>query len=108
MALIMYLKNLIEWLEKQDQDADVIDGFGAPHSDRGDYNKLAFEPAPITTFGQMLAHAKSALGRTFDGYKGGEYLMDEYSHCCIGEYGSIGEDITSIHFKYWLFNSQGY
>jgi hypothetical protein len=30
----MYLKNLIEWLEKQDQDADVIDGFGAPHSDR--------------------------------------------------------------------------
>jgi hypothetical protein len=106
--MVMYLKNLIEWLEQQDQNADVIDGFGSPHSDRGYYQKLAFKPVPITTFGQMLTHAKSALGRTFDGYKGGEYVMDEFSECRIGEYGVSGEDITSIHFKYWLLNSQGY
>ena len=102
----MYLKNLIEWLEQQDQNADVIDGFGSPHSDRGYYEKLAFKPVPVTTFGQMLTHAKSALGRTFSGYKGGEYLMDEFSECCIGEYGMSGEDITPIHLKYWLLTSQ--
>ena len=102
----MYLKDLIEWLEQQDQNAAVIDGFGSPHSDRGYYRKLAFKPVPVTTFGQMLTHAKSALGRTFSGYKGGEYLMDEFSECRIGEYGVSGEDITSIHLKYWLLTSQ--
>jgi len=102
----MYLRDLIEWLEQQDQNADVIDGFGSPHSERGYYEKLAFKPVPITTFGQMLTHAKSALGKTFSGYKGGEYLMDEYTKCCIGEYGTFGEDITSIHLKYWALNSQ--
>ena len=103
----MYLKDLIEWLEQQDQNADVIDGFGSPHSDRDYSEKLAFKPVPITTFGQMLTHAKWALGKTFNGYKGGEYLMDEFSECRISEYGRIhGEDITSIHFKYWLLTSQ--
>ena len=102
----MYLKDLIEWLEQQDQNAEVIDGFGSPHSDRGCYEKLAFEPVPVTTFGQMLTHAKSALGRTFCGYKGGEYLMDEFSECRIGEYGVSGEDITPTHLKYWLLTSQ--
>ena len=102
----MYLKDLIKWLEQQDQNADVVDGFGSPHSDRGYYKKLAFEPVPITTFGQMLTHAKSALGSTFSGYKGGEFLMDEFSECRIGEYGKSGEDITPIHLKYWLLTSQ--
>jgi len=102
----MYLKDLIEWLEQQDQNAEVIDGFGLPHSDRGDYEIVAFKPVPITTFGQMLTHAKSALGETFSGYKGGEYVMDEFSECRIGEYGVPGEDITSIHLKYWLLTSQ--
>ena len=102
----MYLKDLIEWLEQQDQNADVIDGFGSPHSDRGYYEKLAFKPVPITTFGQMLAHAKSALGRTFSGYKGGEFLIGEFSRCRIGEYGVSGEDITPTHLKYWLLTSQ--
>ena len=33
----MVLKQLIEWLEKQDQNMVIKDGFGSPHSDRGRY-----------------------------------------------------------------------
>jgi hypothetical protein len=61
----MLLKDLIQWLELQDASAVVRDGFGAPHSDRGDYSDVGFEPAARTTFGEMLRHARSALGRTF-------------------------------------------
>jgi hypothetical protein len=38
------LEILILWLEKQDQNLIVDDGFGDPHSDRGDYSELAFDP----------------------------------------------------------------
>ena len=50
----------------------------------------------------MLKHAKSALGATFPGWKGGEYTMNEHTPVYIGKYGECGEEITSIHFKYWL------
>ena len=98
----MTLSKLIEWLEQQDQDLVVKDGFGSPHSDRGDYSELAFDPLEEAKIGDMLQHAKSALGATFTGWKGGEFTMHEYTSVYIGEYGESGEEITSIHFKYWL------
>ena len=98
----MLLKDLIEWLEEQDQNLIVKDGFGAPHSDRGDYSELAFDPEPTAKISDMLEHAKSALGTTFDGYKGGEFTMNEWTSVYIGKYGYCGEEITSAHFKYWL------
>jgi hypothetical protein len=36
----------------------------------------------------MLAHARSAMDKTFTGYKGGEFKMDEYTDCWICEYGT--------------------
>ena len=101
----MYLKELIEWLEKQDPKANVKDGFGSPHSDRGYYEDLGFDPVEETTFGAMLAHAKSAMGATFTGWKGGEFEMHEYTDCHIGEYGECGEEITSAHLKLWLLTA---
>ena len=101
----MCLKELIEWLEQQDQSATVKDGFGSPHSDRGNYENLAFNPVEETTFGAMLKHAKSAMGATFIGWKGGEFTMDEYTYCHIGENGVCGEEITSAHLKLWLLTA---
>lgn len=97
---------LIEWLEKQDQDLIVKDGFGSPHSDRGSYEELAFKPLPEARIGDMLAHAKSALGQTFDGYKGGDFTMHENTSCNIGEWGDCGDEIGAIHFKYWLLTGR--
>lgn len=98
----MTLGKLIEWLEQQDQNMVVDDGFSTPHSDRGDYSELAFAPEQKAKIGDMLEHARSALGNTFIGWKGGEFKMDECTPVYIGEYGECGDEITPTHFKYWL------
>ena len=102
----MVLGALIEWLEMQDSYAIISDGFGSPHSDRGSYDELAFDPAGQTTFGEMLNHARSAQGATFTGWKGGEYEMGDFTSVYIGAYGSCGEEITETHFKYWLLTAE--
>ncbi len=102
MMANMKLGELISWLEAQDQELIVKDGFGSPHSDRGDYSELAFTPKPEAKIGDMLACARGAVGDTFIGWKGGEFKMNTSVSVYIGEYGECGEEITSIHFKYWL------
>jgi hypothetical protein len=88
----MTLEELITALEAADQTHIAPLGFGAPGSYRGDYSELAFEPASNVTVASMLAHAKSALGATFTGYKGGEFTMNEYTYCYINERGHSGGD----------------
>ncbi len=102
----MTLGDLIKWLEVQDQDLIVKDGFSSPHSDRGDYSELAFTPENESKISDMLANAKSAVGKTFLGWKGGDFEMGEHTPVYIGEYGSCGEEITSVHFKYWLLTGR--
>ena len=102
----MTLEKLIDWLEKQDPGLIVKDGFGEPHSDRGDYRDLAFSPLPEARIGDMLRHARSADENTFYGYKGGEFKMSGLTSVYIGEWGECGEEITSIHFKYWLLTGK--
>lgn len=102
----MTLGNLIGWLEKQDPNLRVKDGFGKPHSDRGSYDELAFAPKPTAKLRSMLKHAKSALGKTFEGYKGGDYTMNKFTSVYIGEWGSCGDEITPITFKYWLLTAK--
>ena len=51
----------------------------------------------------MLEYAKSALGATFTGYKGGEFLMEEFTDCWICEYGtSHGDGIGPVMLALWL------
>lgn len=102
----MTLGELIKWLEDQDQSLIVKDGFSSPHSDRGNYAELAFNPVDESSIGDMLAHARSALGARFPGWKGGSYKMNERTSVYIGEFGECGEEITSTHFKYWLLTGR--
>ena len=97
----MYLYELIFKLESMDSDRIIINGFGKPHSDRGYYDDLAFDPVEETTIGAMLNFAIYALGRTFTGYKGGEFTMNEYARVKIGYGDCAGEEITSFNFRYW-------
>lgn len=99
----LYLGQLIEILERHPREQRVVMGFGSAHSYRGIYEDLAFEPTADTTVGEMLDHAKSALGCTFQGYKGGEYLMTEYTECWIANHGeSGGQMIGYILLNYML------
>lgn len=102
----MNLGKLIDWLEKQDQELIVKDGFSSPHSDRGSYDELAFTPEPESKISDMLAHAKSADGGTFEGWKGGDFTMSRSTSVYIGRYGECGEEITQTHFKYWILSGK--
>lgn len=99
----MMLEDLIAALEAEDPRKVLPDGFTNPHSWRGDYMQLAFEPAKNVTVAAMLADAKGALGRTFTGYKGGAYTMGDYTDCWLDHYGeSDGETIGPRLLGYML------
>lgn len=98
----MDLEELIAFLSQRDPSIVVPLGFHEPHSYRGDYSELAFEPLENTTVGAMLECAKSALGQTFEGYKGGDYKMERWARVNISEYGTTGEEIGPILLRYMV------
>ena len=105
----MYLYKLVEWLKEQDPEAVVRDGFGPSHEDRSGFHHIGFDPVAETTVGQMLIVAKAAMGATFTGWQGSDFMeftANEYTPCHIGEYGTCGEEISSAHLKLWLLTSK--
>jgi hypothetical protein len=88
----MSLGGIIARLEREDPARVLPIGFADPHSYRGYYEQLAFEPRRNISIGDMLEAARSALGATFEGYKGGEYTMHEYTECWISHYGSSSDN----------------
>lgn len=97
----MDLGMLIARLERHRPDVVIPYGFGSAHSYRGYYGDVAFEPERDVTIGSMLEHARAAVGTTFEGYKGGEYTMDEYTACWIATYGDTGESIGPTLLNMW-------
>ncbi len=67
--------------------------FHYPHSYRGYYDRLAFEPSSGESWESMLSDAKDALGRTYQGWKGGDFTMTENTLCYIAMEGSTGEQL---------------
>ena len=89
----MILKELIAALEAADSRMVVPHGFTNPHSYRGYYEQLAFEPAQNVTVDRMLADARFALDATFEGYKGGDFTMTEDTDCWLATWGALGETL---------------
>lgn len=91
----MNLERLIAILRTQTELTRVVgNGFVNPHSYRGDYAQLAFEPAVNVTVGSMLAAATSALNTEFQGYKGGTYRMDGTAWVYLAQRGYCGNELT--------------
>lgn len=92
------LGQLIDRLRAEpDLSRRVPIGFDSPHSYRGDYYDLAFEIAQNVTVAEMLASAESALGATFQGWKGGDYTMSKYTEVWLVEQGGCcGESLGSV------------
>ncbi|MER7135333.1 hypothetical protein ABT358_02170 [Streptomyces sp. NPDC000341] len=91
----MTLDELLTALGKANPDLVLPNGFNSPHSYRGYYDELAFEPASNVTVGSMISAAWSAHGETYTGYKGGEYTMGRHTECWLAFEGSSGgEEIT--------------
>lgn len=91
----MRLGELIKTLEAVlDKGRLVTHGFGHPHSYRGYYECLAFEPVMHTTVEAILDCAKGAVGATFEGYKGGDFEMGEWTDVYVARYGDTGEPMS--------------
>jgi len=90
----MTLGELIDVLSSYAPGTVVLHGFSDPHSYRGYYDRLAFEPCGETTVGAMLECAKEADGSTYTGYKGGDFRMDKETECYLAEHGNTGEELS--------------
>lgn len=91
----MTLEDLIKYLEKLPKETMFSRGIKNPHSYRGYYDQLAFEPARAMSAADMLEVARSADGATFDGWKGGDFRMGSLTECWLAGEGHLGEEINS-------------
>ena len=103
----MTLGDLIATLEKADPDKIVPVGFSNPHSYRGIYTDVAFEPTPNVTIGSMLAAARSAVGATFEGWKGGDFTMNEYTDCWLAREGCTGDQLGPMLLGFIVASAVG-
>lgn len=79
---------LIARLDEEEDDSLPVRGLGMLRSYRGYYEDLAFEPSTrAVTVHDVLTEARDAMGRYFEGYKGGEYLMGEHTPLWVSAYG---------------------
>lgn len=65
-------------------------GPGSPHSYRGYYSDLAFEGTKGVTIASFLKDCRDSLDSTYDGYKGGDFLMDANTPLWWASYGCSG------------------
>lgn len=98
----MTLGELIDRLEKEDPSTVVPMGFTNPHSYRGYYYDLAFEPAENVTVGEMLEAARGAVGTVFEGWKGGLFKMGRGTDVWLSKEGWTGEGIGPVLLDYML------
>lgn len=96
------LGEMIGILEEVPKDATVtIDGGevypSSPHSYRGYYSDLSLSPvSKKTTAGTLLSELNLCLNETFEGYKGGDFEMDEDTPLWVADYGCTGRAVVDV------------
>jgi len=92
----MTLGEVIARLEEMHPAANIY-GLVNPDSYRGYYCDLAF--APINAYqraDQALKTCRGCMGKVFQGYKGGSYVMGELTPVWISNYGDCGKKLMAI------------
>lgn len=94
------LAQLISALEQTSQNDEVVfddsaTGPISPHSYRGFYSDLAFERGKPPIVPEFLNTCRGALGGTFVGYKGGDFVMDPSTPLWCSPYG-VSADIAIV------------
>jgi len=87
------LGDLIKVLE--DLPEDSVLALGKLDSYRGYYCDLAFSPGNNTA-GDVLTECRSAMGKAFTGYKGGDFVMGELTPLWVADYGCTGMRLMAI------------
>lgn len=91
----MTLAKLIARLSELPPELTLQYGFTDPHSYRGYYDDLSFEPAP-STVAQSLISARGCVLKEFRGYKGGTYTMKFDTPVHVANYGECGQKLVGI------------
>lgn len=94
----MTLGKLIDLLKARPQDQEVYYDFAwmmptTCHSWRGDYSELAIgwrAEGKAPTVAEVIAELEGADGKTFQGWKGGDYLMRRSTRIWVENYGDGG------------------
>ena len=91
------LGGLIKLLEALHPQMPIV-GLGELDSYRGYYCDLAFHPTPKTaTVEHVLSQCRAAMGRVFEGYKGGDYVMGAPTPLWVSAYGEAsGERLMGL------------
>ena len=91
------LGGLIEALEALPPRVPVL-AIEEPHSYRGYYSDLAFELGEDPMLREeAIDMCRSAMGKVFEGYKGGDYLMGENTPLWLANYGQEGLRIMKLN-----------
>lgn len=90
----MTIGKLIDVLESMYRNTPV--NLGDPHSYRGYYSDLGLTPCDATVQ-DLLNDCRSAMGRVFYGYKGGEFIMHENTPVWVASWGSTGRKLMTVH-----------
>ena len=93
----MTLGKLIGVLEAMPAGAEVAN-LNSADSYRGYYEDLAFARENGTRpAADLLRECNLAIGREFDGYKGGTYRMDSLTPLWIAPYGCCGLKLMALY-----------
>lgn len=99
----MNLEDLIDALAALPPEWRLDSNYGGFHSYRGYYEQLALEAAggdDGATVGTLLTEARAAVGATFEGWKGGEYVMDGSAPVWVSDEGSAsGHRLVGLSIK---------
>lgn len=100
----MKLRELKEYFEKF-PDNHVFDyGLSEPFSWRGSYDEVAFRfERDIFTKEEILKNINKAYTQTFTGYKGGEYMYQDYTTVNFEESYRDYTDNTYVLQKLFCF-----
>ena len=95
------LGGAIEALESASPDVAVVFDYTAagpsfPHSYRGYYSDLSFSNSDGVTAERFLADCRRSLNETFEGYKGGDFVMGADTPLWNASYGCTGRAITGL------------
>lgn len=85
------LGSLINMLEKAEQDKFVSFSLEKLHSFRGEPEELAIELGNGCKVSEMLDELTLAVGKSFEGYKGGDYRMSRKTPVHFAYHGDCEE-----------------
>ncbi len=92
----MTLGKMIQTLQAIPEGA-MVANLGNMHSYRGYYRDLAFEgQSGLKPAAELLAECREAMGRVFEGYKGGDYMMGAKTPVWMADYGRCGWKIMDL------------